>query len=373
MFKLEDFQGDYVMHCDTKEKADIFCAFLDSQHKKWNTGDSCLKDNHWNIYRQLTGYNFNNGSFANTHLYKAVDFTILEFDDFNWEMEYKVGDIVKCILKKEEDFQTNCVRDMKKLLDGKPRKVTSVTSFSSIKNTVLLKLEGIDDTWCYRKSDFVKVFDIDKVISTPENATIGKRYYYSDSIEQLQSYVIENHSRIGELINIDLWGRCIFKMKGAGFTWQYIYPCEEEISKFDESKVITDSKDAIIGKKYYFFDHLDKLNDLDDDDIYELLDIDDEEDTNYKFENDDDWNKYLYPCDDEDYTISDMDKFKKSPLYNLLEEKQLLGLSDLIVTEMKVSNENIIDSVPNLNCAFVWSFSSQGAYFWNTIYELINN
>ena len=37
-FRLEDYQENYVMHCDTEEKAKIFCDFLHDAGRMWNSG-----------------------------------------------------------------------------------------------------------------------------------------------------------------------------------------------------------------------------------------------------------------------------------------------------------------------------------------------
>lgn len=55
---LEDYQDDYVMHCDTEEKAEKFCQFLDNQGKKWTPGLRYVNDTFWRIYEEDTCYNF---------------------------------------------------------------------------------------------------------------------------------------------------------------------------------------------------------------------------------------------------------------------------------------------------------------------------
>lgn len=42
-FNIFDYQGKYAMHCDTEEKAKIFCKYLDSFGMKWRS------ENHINI------------------------------------------------------------------------------------------------------------------------------------------------------------------------------------------------------------------------------------------------------------------------------------------------------------------------------------
>lgn len=83
-FRLENYQGHYVMHCNTEEKAKIFCDFLHDAGKTWRDNTSYSEATYWEIYESDTVYYFNTGLFGTTQ-YVIGDFIILEFDDFNWE------------------------------------------------------------------------------------------------------------------------------------------------------------------------------------------------------------------------------------------------------------------------------------------------
>ena len=39
-FNIEDYKGNYVMHCKTEEEAEIFCKYLHSIGRTWSTGVS---------------------------------------------------------------------------------------------------------------------------------------------------------------------------------------------------------------------------------------------------------------------------------------------------------------------------------------------
>lgn len=43
-FNIFDYQGKYAMHCDTEEKAKIFCKYLDGKlHKEGEISADCVK------------------------------------------------------------------------------------------------------------------------------------------------------------------------------------------------------------------------------------------------------------------------------------------------------------------------------------------
>ena len=65
------------MHCDTKEKAEKFCEILSTSHGF---------DKLWKIYEKNTCYNFNKefAGYSYVNFYRNKNYTILEFDDFDW-------------------------------------------------------------------------------------------------------------------------------------------------------------------------------------------------------------------------------------------------------------------------------------------------
>lgn len=82
-FNLNDYQGDYVMHCKTKEEAESFCRFLHQNGKKWSSGDSYLEFNRWDLYKTDTVYCFNLGMYCDVVFAKWQEYyTILEWSDF---------------------------------------------------------------------------------------------------------------------------------------------------------------------------------------------------------------------------------------------------------------------------------------------------
>lgn len=80
-FNIFDYQGKYAMHCNTEEKAEIFCKYLYSFGMKWRSGAS-YKNTNWDTVKEETAYIFNEGSYCRASFYKGV---VLEFDDFYFE------------------------------------------------------------------------------------------------------------------------------------------------------------------------------------------------------------------------------------------------------------------------------------------------
>lgn len=83
-FRLEDYLANYVMHCDTEEKAKIFCDFLDNEGMTWFFGAAYNGETRWENYKKDTVYYFNRGSYCNKEYAEKEGYTILEFDDFDW-------------------------------------------------------------------------------------------------------------------------------------------------------------------------------------------------------------------------------------------------------------------------------------------------
>ena len=107
-FDINDYPGNYVMHCSTKKDAKTFCRYLSWSGKKWCDGDSYIHKNNYDVYGDKTCYNFNGGTFADIQCYFGPNAfypaTILEFNDFDWsdftmknftKKDLKNGDVVK--------------------------------------------------------------------------------------------------------------------------------------------------------------------------------------------------------------------------------------------------------------------------------------
>ena len=90
-FDINNYKGNYAMHCKTAEKAKDFCAYLHSMGKRWSAGTF------WHIYGEKTVYYFNDGYFGNIEV-ACKFYTILEWEDFMngtfTKADLKTGDVV---------------------------------------------------------------------------------------------------------------------------------------------------------------------------------------------------------------------------------------------------------------------------------------
>ena len=83
-FNPNDYGSNTVMHCDTEEKATIFCSFLHSLGKRW-CDDTSYLSTHYNSYKSEMCYRFHIGRYASRDYYTCHRSQILEFDDFEWD------------------------------------------------------------------------------------------------------------------------------------------------------------------------------------------------------------------------------------------------------------------------------------------------
>ncbi|SDY29575.1 dATP/dGTP diphosphohydrolase domain-containing protein [Eubacterium barkeri] len=82
-FDISEYPGNYVMHCDTEEKAKVFCKYMDSVGLQWSTNVSYKNETNFGMNLKRTVYYFNDGRYGNKY-FVDKDYTILEFDDFDW-------------------------------------------------------------------------------------------------------------------------------------------------------------------------------------------------------------------------------------------------------------------------------------------------
>ena len=108
-FDIDDYLGNYVMHCSTEDEANVFLKYLNSVGRRWRNGASYLA---FKVCKENIVYYFNNGTFGN---YDSVscEYVILEFDAFDWserqplqgsdllqllEAEGITGEIKRCLI-----------------------------------------------------------------------------------------------------------------------------------------------------------------------------------------------------------------------------------------------------------------------------------
>ena len=93
-FHIEDYGEGTVMHCPTLDSANTFCQFLHENGRRWNGGQSYVEVNYWHDYGSGSCYEFLPGYYGNyDEFFVDEDYTILEFDDFDWSSFLKEPDI----------------------------------------------------------------------------------------------------------------------------------------------------------------------------------------------------------------------------------------------------------------------------------------
>ena len=84
-FNIEDYPGNYAMHCTTLIEAKSFLAYLNGIGKTWNGGRSYINYEQWHIQEDNTAYAFNEGKYAGADWYKEHGYTVLEWSDFMYD------------------------------------------------------------------------------------------------------------------------------------------------------------------------------------------------------------------------------------------------------------------------------------------------
>lgn len=92
-FNIEDYLGDYVMHCPTEESVEVFTNYLQTE-RKWIIGTSYYSNNGYDKYWENTVYYFNEGLYGDIEIVPP-EYNILEFYNFDWtdESPYEKSDI----------------------------------------------------------------------------------------------------------------------------------------------------------------------------------------------------------------------------------------------------------------------------------------
>lgn len=109
-FNIEDYKGNYVMHCKTEEEARDFCKYLDGVGRKWCNNKKYTEENYWQYYQDETCYDFNDNSFNAKCFFVGHNYKILEWSDFMdnkfTKADLKSGDV---ILSVNGDVKIVCI------------------------------------------------------------------------------------------------------------------------------------------------------------------------------------------------------------------------------------------------------------------------
>ena len=117
-FNWEEFMdknNKIVVHCKTEEEAIDFCSQMNTHGMKWNNGDSYLKKNNWDKYKEETCYK-NNGCVASFLFYKEnyKEMKFIEWSDYmkkdpidyleyGYVVEFESGDLGMYMPSQEGD------------------------------------------------------------------------------------------------------------------------------------------------------------------------------------------------------------------------------------------------------------------------------
>ena len=99
-FDINNYNGNYAMHCKTEEEAKDFCNYLHKIGRRWITGGSYAQTTCYEEYKGDTIYYFNKGTYGSICTYFLFNSTtkILEWSDYmNKEFtkaDLKTGDVV---------------------------------------------------------------------------------------------------------------------------------------------------------------------------------------------------------------------------------------------------------------------------------------
>lgn len=109
-FNIEDYKGNYVIHCKTEEEAKDFCNYLDSLGRKWCNNKKYTEENYWQYYQDETCYDFNDNSFNAKYFFVGHNYKILEWGDFMdnkfTKADLKSGDVV---LRRDGSVEIVCL------------------------------------------------------------------------------------------------------------------------------------------------------------------------------------------------------------------------------------------------------------------------
>jgi len=87
-FNIDQYKGNYAMHCKTLEEAMFFLDYLRNLGRHWCNGEryaGTVTGTNFNSHGDATGYAFNEGRYGNIPWYTEHDYTVLTFEDFEWE------------------------------------------------------------------------------------------------------------------------------------------------------------------------------------------------------------------------------------------------------------------------------------------------
>ena len=80
--KVTDLKENECIHCETQEQAKAICKLMHEAGLTWNSGDSYLEENGYNIYKSETCYFPAEGEFSDLTFAKEEKYKIYKAEQF---------------------------------------------------------------------------------------------------------------------------------------------------------------------------------------------------------------------------------------------------------------------------------------------------
>lgn len=117
IFNINEYPGDYVMHCVTEEEALSFCEYLHSVGRRWNGGESYINKSNFGQYKDGILYCFNKGTHCNLAYAIMEGYKILEWSMFMYSLDeaiktLKLSEVPQDSLFKIGDHQFKKLADV---------------------------------------------------------------------------------------------------------------------------------------------------------------------------------------------------------------------------------------------------------------------
>lgn len=97
-FDIENYNGNYAMHCKTEKEARDFCSYLKDIGRRWIGGESYDDKTKWNMFKENTVYYFNEGVYGECNIARESGYKIIEWEDFMnnkfTKSDLKTGDVI---------------------------------------------------------------------------------------------------------------------------------------------------------------------------------------------------------------------------------------------------------------------------------------
>ena len=136
-FNIENYEGNYAMHCKTEEEAKTFCWYLNNLGRTWCDGTNYLCENEWSVYDDQTCYAFNENKYGWKSLYERENAIILEFSDFDWN-ENETKDMA-IVLIYTNGYYTSTFTDFANVEEARARRKEEYKS--------MIPTEGLEPEW----------------------------------------------------------------------------------------------------------------------------------------------------------------------------------------------------------------------------------